>query len=71
MSGVPALAWRPDGQKGVIARLRTWLTSGAAWREQAFLLLRFPLGLAFGILAVAIFAGIGNSSLRVSPALCC
>jgi signal transduction histidine kinase len=50
-------SWRPDGQKGVIARLRTWLTSGAAWREQAFLLLRFPLGLAFGILAVSAVAG--------------
>jgi signal transduction histidine kinase len=50
-------SWRADGQKGVIARLRAWLTSGAAWREQAFLLLRFPIGLVFGILAVSAVAG--------------
>jgi signal transduction histidine kinase len=50
-------SWRADGQKGVIARLRAWLTSGAAWREQAFLLLRFPIGLAFGILAISAVAG--------------
>ena len=50
-------SWRPDGQKGVIARLRAWLTSGASWREQAFLLIRFPIGLLFGILAVSAVAG--------------
>ena len=50
-------SWRPDGQRGVIARLRAWLTSGAAWREQGFLLLRFVIGLVFGILAVSAVAG--------------
>ena len=57
LGGQVGPSWRQDGQKGVIARLRAWLTSGAAWREQAFLLLRFPIGLAFGILAVSAVAG--------------
>jgi len=50
-------AWRPDGQHGVVARLRAWLTSGAAWREQAFLLGRFVIGLAVGILAISAVSG--------------
>jgi signal transduction histidine kinase len=50
-------SWRPDGQHGVVARLRVWLTSGAAWREQAFLLARFIVGMVTGIIAICAVAG--------------
>jgi signal transduction histidine kinase len=50
-------AWRPDYQRGVIARLKAWITDWAAWREQAFLMARFVLGLALGTLAICAVGG--------------
>jgi signal transduction histidine kinase len=48
----------PSGPSGPWARLKWWLSSGAAWREQAYLMLRFVLGLPFGTVAIAV-VGLG------------
>jgi signal transduction histidine kinase len=50
-------AWRPDYQRGVVARLKAWVTDWAAWREQAFLMARFVLGIALGTLAICAVGG--------------
>ena len=50
--------------RGILARLRDWVTDRAVWRAQAYMLLRFVLGLpaAVAVLAVA-FAGGGLAAL--------
>jgi signal transduction histidine kinase len=57
LNAVVGPPWRPDHQHGVVARLKAWITDWAAWREQIFLLVRFVLGLALGILALCAVGG--------------
>jgi signal transduction histidine kinase len=60
-------AWRPAPQGGLLERMRDWVTDRDTWREQAFLLSRFVVGLPAGALAVStLFWGL---SLIAAPAL--
>ena len=47
---------RPVWTGGPLRSLWCWLTDPAWWREQAYLLLRFVVGLPLGILALAVIA---------------
>jgi signal transduction histidine kinase len=57
-------AWRPAPGGGLLERMRAWITDRDMWREQAFLLSRFVLGLPAGALA----AGVAFWGLSLLPA---
>jgi len=50
--------WRPAPCGGLLERMRAWITDRDMWREQAFLLSRFVIGLPAGALATGVvFSG--------------
>jgi signal transduction histidine kinase len=63
-AGVPAPARRSLPRRPV-ARVRAWLADPLAWREQAYLLLRFVAGLPMGTLVISL-AG-SSATLLVAP----